>query len=101
MMQRAVSGPLRRAASSSTTRRHPQQCARDTARRIACQALAKSNAAPAAVGATLGSRGEESLRRQRSSPVMHTTYWGLRGLSASSAQEEEKLEFQAETRQLL
>ncbi|CBJ25492.1 heat shock protein Hsp90 [Ectocarpus siliculosus] len=100
MMLRAVSGPLRRAASSSTTRPHPPQCARDTARRIACRASAKSDAAPAALGATLGSRGEESLRRQRRSPVMPTC-WGVRGLSASSAQEEEKLEFQAETRQLL
>lgn len=83
-----MSGPLRRAASSSTTRPHPPQCARDTARRIACRASAKSDAVPAALGATLASRGEESLRRQRRSPVMPTC-WGVRGLSASSAQEEE------------
>ncbi|CAB1099458.1 HSP90 [Ectocarpus sp. CCAP 1310/34] len=88
MMLRAVSGPLRRAASSSTTRPHPPQCARDTARRIAYRASAKSDAAAAPPDATLGSRGEESLRRQRRSPVMPTC-WGVRGLSASSAQEEE------------
>ncbi|CAN0040375.1 unnamed protein product [Scytosiphon promiscuus] len=104
-MLRAVSGSLRRAASSSTAR--PHQGISNTASRaraIASRASIKNDVAAAAAAGVGASRdpGVERMRRQRRSPVVSTCWTGsLRGMSTASAQEEEKLEFQAETRQLL
>ncbi|CAM9735092.1 unnamed protein product [Pylaiella littoralis] len=100
MLRKVVSGSLRRAVSSSAVlRRHPDTASK--ARRFVCQASAVKT--DVVVGVTLDPRAEPLLRRQRRTAVWSTSWTGgLRGFSTASApEEEEKLEFQAETRQLL